>query len=210
MKLIILSAIAWFLLSAAPHAYSGECLSRPNSYKVHWSVKLTIPSPNCQWTVDIQPGSRDVANATLQISDELSPVPLFSVERDGLVYWKSQDLLVFEDHQYENKYRLQFFDLGHLADASANALQFDALIRRSVDNHLNDGDEIDFYFPEFVSWTTEGIAVSVGVKTTQGGNGPYSTRCYGFVLAPRPARIVRSLTPEQLRAKYHVACQEFP
>lgn len=190
--------------------WAAECHLHSKASEISWSERQSIVSPDCRWVLDVIPGKDDLAQALLRSRNGKTVLPLFSVMRSGVVYWNDKDLMVFEDRRYSNEYRLQVFNLRDLSHESASALQFDKLVRERIQQELGASQRVAYYFPKFAAWTEMGFAISVGVMTTHGGVGPFTFHCYGFELAPHPARIVSALNSNELRSLYRAACQEFP
>ncbi len=198
------------LVSSASWAQPPACEASPTVVDVHWSERQTISSPNCKWSLEILPGKGDVGHAYLKSRDGKKSTLLFTVNRSGSIRWDRSDVLAFEDHGYSNTYRLRVFDLSGSKDFTAGSLQLDVLARKKIEGDLGPEQTIQYYFPKIVALEDGKLTVSVGVETTHGDEGPFTPHCYGFQLALHPARIVSSVTADELRDRFGASCQKFP
>ena len=153
------------------------------------------------------------APADVYVKSRADNVPrlLFKLNRDGTIYLgNGNGLLLLEDQQFSNTYRLLLFDLDTATQSETDALRISKDVRSDIIRKLSPGEDINYYFPKFIAWAARDVVISVGVVTVTGNSGPFTPHCFGYEIGTHPIHIKSVLSETDLKRRYGASCQIWP
>jgi hypothetical protein len=217
MEIMIYPIVVLNIILAISNAQVRPCATSQNeSIQIHWSESKTVFSPACKWALTIRAlGENGPAEVSIQGIKQGIPIgvhhPLFGLGRDAVIHWGDGDtLIVVEDMQFSDRYRLMLFDPLNSSQREEEALRINDLLGRDIERKLKSRENIIYFLPRFVAWTDSGLAISVGVTTVIGQSGPFTAHCFGYEIASAPVRIRRTLNAVELKERFGSTCQEWP
>jgi hypothetical protein len=212
---LILKALACAVLCGLSAIPSEAGCIRPGkeSVAVHWfnAKPKELSSPDCRWMLILRPTHDTDERSLAYVRDETTGKQhqLFKVERDGTVHWGRDGNSLFVEDFYTADYgRFLLFAPLDAALSERNGLAMDSAIRADVPRRIGRRQKIWYYWISFVSWQNERLTVTVTVETTRNGkDGPFTSTCIGYEIAPTPFAISKVLTSDQIKTRYDRSCE---
>jgi hypothetical protein len=210
----MISLLLVVMMATVPAVKQHACSPVAKPVSISWSERSEFRSPNCKWIIAVNPGSTGgdgPADLVLKSAESGASHLIAKVNRDAIIHWsRDGNAFLLEDMAYSDHYRLLLFDPLSESSSESEATSLDKLIRKKVEDSLGTNEQINYYLPRYVAWSTAGLVVSIGVVTVHGSSGPFTPHCYGFTVGTKPLTIRASLSSTELKKKYKTSCQIWP
>ena len=197
-----------------PAGAQGGCRvpSHEGSAQLHWSGVQLIELPGCVFSLRAEPDPQDSDKGVMVFLvniENSSREYLFSVQRDGAIYWDSgAKRLVYQDRIDVGQYRLMLFNRMNKSSLQYDPLKINTNILDSIKRSLKSNESLERYWPNFVSWNSNTVTISVGYATSTSNVTKFTPHCVGYVISTDNARIVKSIGEIEFKKQFSGACPE--